>query len=95
MHIIGTSARPDLPLAVIAGAGALGMAMARRMAQNYRVLLADIDAERTEANAGHSRRGLAGRKEAPFRNQRSVAKRPFDSEARLVSLIVGTAHDLY
>jgi len=55
MHIIGTSARPDLPLAVIAGAGALGMAMARRMAQNYRVLLADIDAERTEANAAAMR----------------------------------------
>ena len=55
MHIIGTSARPDLPLAVIAGAGALGMAMARRMAQHYRVLLADIDAERTEANAATMR----------------------------------------
>ena len=55
MHIIGTSARPDLPLAVIAGAGALGMAMARRMAQNYRVLLADLDIARTEANAATMR----------------------------------------
>jgi NAD(P)-dependent dehydrogenase (short-subunit alcohol dehydrogenase family) len=54
-HIIGTSARPDLPLAVIAGAGALGMAMARRMAQNYRVLLADLDIARTEANAAAMR----------------------------------------
>jgi len=55
MHVIGTSARPDLPLAVVVGAGALGMAMARRMAQNYRVLLADVDAERTEANAAMMR----------------------------------------
>ena len=54
-HIIGTSARPDLPLAVVAGAGALGMAMARRIAQNYRVLLADIDITRTEANAAAMR----------------------------------------
>ena len=55
MHIIGTSARPDLPLAVVTGAGALGMAMARRMAQNYRVLLADLDIARTEANAAAMR----------------------------------------
>ncbi len=51
MHVIGTSDRPDLPLAVVAGAGALGMALARRLAQQHRVLLADVDGERAEANA--------------------------------------------
>ncbi|MDR2856766.1 MAG: SDR family oxidoreductase [Novosphingobium sp.] len=42
-HVIGTSARPDLPLAVVVGAGALGMAVARRLAPGHRLLLADID----------------------------------------------------
>ncbi|MGE3692054.1 MAG: SDR family oxidoreductase [Novosphingobium sp.] len=51
MHILGTSSRPDLPLAVVVGAGALGMAVARRLALSYRVLLADIDGARAEANA--------------------------------------------
>jgi NAD(P)-dependent dehydrogenase (short-subunit alcohol dehydrogenase family) len=51
MHVIGTSARPDLPLAVVVGAGALGMACARRMALGRRVLLADVDGARAEANA--------------------------------------------
>lgn len=51
MHVLGTSARPDLPLAVIVGAGALGMAMARRFALSHRVMLADIDGARAEASA--------------------------------------------
>ncbi len=42
-HEIGSSARPDLPLAVVVGAGGLGMAMARRLGLDYRVLLADRD----------------------------------------------------
>jgi NAD(P)-dependent dehydrogenase (short-subunit alcohol dehydrogenase family) len=50
-HKIGTSERPDLRLAVVVGAGALGTAIARRMAQRYRVLLADIDGNRAEAEA--------------------------------------------
>jgi NAD(P)-dependent dehydrogenase (short-subunit alcohol dehydrogenase family) len=52
-HVIGTSARPDHPLAVVVGAGALGMAVARRLALAHRVLLADVDRaaadERAEA----------------------------------------------
>ncbi len=35
--------RQDLPLAVVIGAGGMGSAVARRMAQHHRVLLADID----------------------------------------------------
>lgn len=42
MHIIGTSERPDLPLAVVVGAGTMGMAVARRLAQRHRILLADL-----------------------------------------------------
>ena len=65
MHIVGTSERPDLPLAVVIGAGALGMAVARRLAQRYRVLLADIDGGRADERAATMReegcdaRGLA------------------------------------
>ena len=40
---IGSSARPDLPLAVVVGAGGLGMAVARRLGQDYRLLIADRD----------------------------------------------------
>lgn len=38
---VGTSERPDWPLAVIVGAGGMGMAVARRLGQNHRILLAD------------------------------------------------------
>ena len=55
MHVIGTSDRPDLSLAVVVGAGALGMAMARRMALHHRVLLVDVDGARAEANAAAMR----------------------------------------
>ena len=51
MHVIGTSERPDLELAVIVGAGGLGVAVARRMALSYRVLLADIDGARADVEA--------------------------------------------
>jgi NAD(P)-dependent dehydrogenase (short-subunit alcohol dehydrogenase family) len=39
---IGTSERPDLPLAVIVGAGGVAIAIARRLGQHYRLLLADM-----------------------------------------------------
>jgi NAD(P)-dependent dehydrogenase (short-subunit alcohol dehydrogenase family) len=51
MHVIGTSARPDHPLAVVIGAGGLGMAMARRLAVSHRILLADIDGAAAEERA--------------------------------------------
>jgi NAD(P)-dependent dehydrogenase (short-subunit alcohol dehydrogenase family) len=54
-HVIGTSARPDLPLAVVVGAGALGMAVARRLALGHRILLADIDGVAAEDRAGTMR----------------------------------------
>jgi NAD(P)-dependent dehydrogenase (short-subunit alcohol dehydrogenase family) len=47
----GSSERPDWPLAVVVGAGGMGMAVARRLSQRRRVLLADLDAARAEAAA--------------------------------------------
>ncbi len=38
---IGTSERPSWPLAVIVGAGGMGIAVARRLGQSHRALLAD------------------------------------------------------
>lgn len=55
MHVIGTSDRPDLPLAVVLGAGALGMAVARRLALSHRILLADIDGAASEQRAAQMR----------------------------------------
>ncbi len=55
MHVIGTSARPDLPLAVVVGAGALGMAIARRLALGHRLLLADVNGAAAEASAAQMR----------------------------------------
>jgi NAD(P)-dependent dehydrogenase (short-subunit alcohol dehydrogenase family) len=48
MYRIGSSERADLPLAVVIGAGAMGMAIARRLAQQHRVLLADINGPHVE-----------------------------------------------
>lgn len=42
---LDTSARPDQPLAVVVGAGGMGVAITRRVGQRFRVLLADRDAE--------------------------------------------------
>ena len=55
MHILGTSKRPDLPLAVVIGAGTMGVAVARRLAQRCRVLLADIDGARAVQRAATMR----------------------------------------
>jgi len=43
VHKIGSSERPDLPLAVVVGAGGMGMAVARRLGQSHRLLLVDRD----------------------------------------------------
>jgi NAD(P)-dependent dehydrogenase (short-subunit alcohol dehydrogenase family) len=43
--IPGSNSRPDLPLAVVVGAGGLGMAVARRLGHSHRLLLADRDAD--------------------------------------------------
>lgn len=51
----GTSERPDLPLAVVIGAGGMGISAARRLGDHYRVLLADINAAREEARAAAMR----------------------------------------
>ncbi|MCX7864070.1 MAG: SDR family NAD(P)-dependent oxidoreductase, partial [Novosphingobium sp.] len=57
MHTYGGSHRPDLSLAVVIGAGAMGMAVARRLGQRHRVLLADIDGARAQAEAEALRDG--------------------------------------
>jgi len=41
----GSSRRPDWPLAVVFGAGGLGMAVARRLGQTHRLLIGDRDGE--------------------------------------------------
>jgi NAD(P)-dependent dehydrogenase (short-subunit alcohol dehydrogenase family) len=46
MHTVGTSDRPDWPLAIVIGAGGMGMAVARRLSQRHRILIADIDSAR-------------------------------------------------
>lgn len=48
-HQPGSNARPDWPLAVVVGAGGLGMAVARRLGQRFRLLLADRDAHHLDA----------------------------------------------
>jgi NAD(P)-dependent dehydrogenase (short-subunit alcohol dehydrogenase family) len=48
---VGTSERPDWPLAVIVGAGGMGMAVARRIGQDHRLLLADRNLDHAEAKA--------------------------------------------
>ena len=40
MHKLGSSERPDWPLAVVVGAGGLGMAVARRLGLSHRIPLA-------------------------------------------------------
>ncbi|MGW8205214.1 SDR family oxidoreductase (plasmid) [Sphingomonas bisphenolicum] len=40
---VGTSARPDLPLAVVVGAGGMGAAIARRLGARNRLIVADRD----------------------------------------------------
>ena len=48
MQEVGTSKRPDLPMAVVVGAGGMAMAIARRLGQSHRLLVADRDAEHLE-----------------------------------------------
>ena len=48
----GTNARPDIPLAVVIGAGGMGMAAARRLGERYRLLLVDIDEDRLRQKLG-------------------------------------------
>ncbi|MGW5658027.1 SDR family oxidoreductase [Streptomyces humi] len=51
MHELGTSRRPDWPLAVVVGAGGLGIAVARRLGQRHRVLVVDVDRTRADSAA--------------------------------------------
>lgn len=40
----GTSDRPDLPIALVVGAGGMGMSTARRLGQSHRIVLASLTA---------------------------------------------------
>lgn len=51
----GTSERPDLPTAVVVGAGGMGISIARRLGNHYRIVLTDVDATRVEARAAAMR----------------------------------------
>ena len=53
---VGTSARPDLPLALVVGAGGMGIAVARRLGQRFRLLLADRDIGHLESSVAALRR---------------------------------------
>src|SRR6266700_2443407 len=74
MYRIGSNERADLPLAVVIGAGAMGMAVVRRLAQQHRILLADINAAHAE-NMAVTLRGTALVVEAllPLARQGSAA----------------------
>lgn len=43
---IGTSERPDLPIALVIGGGGMGMSTARRLGQHCRVVLASLSADK-------------------------------------------------
>ena len=43
--IVGTSARPDLPVAVVVGGGGMGAAVARRLGTRHRLIVADRDSD--------------------------------------------------
>jgi NAD(P)-dependent dehydrogenase (short-subunit alcohol dehydrogenase family) len=51
MYTLGSSEREDLSLAVVIGAGTMGMAVARRLAQRHRLLLADLRGPHAETQA--------------------------------------------
>jgi NAD(P)-dependent dehydrogenase (short-subunit alcohol dehydrogenase family) len=61
----GSSERPDWPLAIVFGAGGLGMAVARQLGLSHRLLIADRDQEHLHeqiarlTDAGHDAKGLA------------------------------------
>ena len=51
----GTSARPELSIALIVGVGGMGMAAARRLGQHHRLLITDVDPARLEARRAQLR----------------------------------------
>ncbi|MDO7842292.1 SDR family oxidoreductase [Sphingomonas immobilis] len=51
MATIGSSERPDLPLAAVIGSGGLGLVTARRLAQTHRVVIASRNAVAIEERA--------------------------------------------
>jgi NAD(P)-dependent dehydrogenase (short-subunit alcohol dehydrogenase family) len=52
---VGTNERPGRSLAVVVGAGGMGMAAAHRLGQRHRLLLADIDPKRLDERTAELR----------------------------------------
>ena len=62
--IVGTSARPDLSVAVVVGGGGMGAAVARRLGARHRLIVADRDADHLDrlisglSGEGHDAHGV-------------------------------------
>lgn len=62
--IVGTSARPDLPVALVVGGGGMGAAVARRLGTRHRIIVADRVSEHLDRlisalrGEGHDARGV-------------------------------------
>lgn len=64
MPIPGSNSRADLPLAVVVGAGGMGAAVARRLGQTHRLMIADRDI--AHCSAVCAALGTEGHDAAPF-----------------------------
>lgn len=76
MSSVGSNERPGLPLAVVIGAGGMGMAIARRLGQDYRLLLVDRNASHLELQlaALHAEGHLATGAACDITNAEDVAR---------------------
>jgi NAD(P)-dependent dehydrogenase (short-subunit alcohol dehydrogenase family) len=76
MPSVGSNERPGLPLAVVVGAGGMGMAIARRLGQDYRLLLVDRNATHLELQlaALHAEGHLATGGVCDITNEADVAR---------------------
>jgi NAD(P)-dependent dehydrogenase (short-subunit alcohol dehydrogenase family) len=87
--------RPGLPLAVVVGAGGMAMAIARRLGDSYRVLLADRDAEHLERQVialrseGHEVDGITCDVVEPDAVRRLAAAAEQSGPVRALAHVVG------
>ena len=99
-HTPGSSERPDWPLAMVFGAGGLGMAVARRLGQSHRVLLLDRDeahlGRMTAAMIaeGHDVTGLACDVTLPENLARAAETAAMLGGLRAVAYVVGLSPSL-
>ena len=87
--------RPGLPLAVVVGAGGMAMAIARRLGDSYRVLLADRDADHLERQVialrseGHEVHGITCDVVEPDAVRRLAAAAEQSGPVRALAHVVG------